>query len=391
MVDSVSQKRAHRGTSRGEGSNRCGRRPKAGWAFPTAGEMLRRPVIVAIAVTMLVLNIDSEPRAQGAVSFKGKTITMIVGSAAGGGTDATGRLIAPFLRKYLPGEPNIVIQNMPGANGITSVNYFVHRTQPDGLTVMMNSNSQIDPLVYRSSGALYDPKSLRIVGGIGRGGTIIFVSAKTEPHLYNKSEPPVVIGSIDVNPRAAMQPALWCIEYLGWNAKWVIGYRGTNEVMLAFDRREIDLTSTGNIFEIRDRLRNGELKILNQSGALENGKLVTRKDFDNAPLFTDQMRGKVTDPIAQKALDYWVALSNADKWVALAPNSADAIVEAYREAFRRLSTDKELLDLSEKISDGFTPIMAHDFESVVRTLADTPPEALDYIKGLMRKQGLRVK
>jgi hypothetical protein len=188
-----------------------------------------------------------------------------------------------------------------------------------------------------------------------------------------------------------MQPALWCIEYLGWNAKWVIGYRGTSELMLAFDRGEIELTSTGNMFEIQDRLRNGELKILNQSGALENGKLVARTEFGNVPLFTDQMNGKVTDPIAQKALDYWIALSNADKWVALAPNTADDVLEVYREAFRRLSTDKELLDLSSRISDGFTPIMAGDFEGLVHTLTDTPPEALDYMKGLMRKQGLRVR
>jgi hypothetical protein len=349
----------------------------------------RAGAICAVAFVAAGLLASFDARAE--VSFKGKTITMIVGSASGGGTDASGRLIAPFLRKYLPGEPNIVIQNMPGANGITSVNHFVHRTQPDGLAVMMNSNSQIDPIVYRGSGALYDPKALRIVGGIGRGGTIIFVSTKAEPRLYNKSEPPVVIGSIDVSPRAAMQPALWCIEYLGWNAKWVIGYRGTNEVMLAFDRGEIELTSTGNVFEIQDRLRNGELKILNQSGSIENGKLLSRRDFGAAPLFTDEMRGKVTDPIAQRALDYWVALSNADKWVALAPNTPDEIVGAYREAFRKLSADKELLDLSERISDGFTPIMAHDFEGLVQTLADTPPQALDYIKGLMRKQGLRVQ
>jgi hypothetical protein len=68
-----------------------------------------------------------------------------------------------------------------------------------------------------------------------------------------------------------------------------------------------------------------------------------------------------------RALDYWVALSNADQWVALAPNTADNIVEVCREAFRTLSMDKELLDLSERISGGFTRIMARDFEGLVQT------------------------
>src|SRR6266567_5805094 len=89
--------------------------------------------------------------AQGAVSFKGKTVTLLIGSDPGGGTDASGRLIALHLRKYLPGEPNIVVQNMPGASGITALNYFVHRTQPDGLTVIMGSISMVDPMNFRRS------------------------------------------------------------------------------------------------------------------------------------------------------------------------------------------------------------------------------------------------
>src|SRR4029077_18290637 len=93
--------------------------------------------------------------AQGAFTFKGKTITMIVGSEAGGGTDASGRLIAPYLRKHLPGGPHIVVHNMPGASGITSLNYFAQRTAPDGLTVMMGSISTIDPVVSRNASAQY--------------------------------------------------------------------------------------------------------------------------------------------------------------------------------------------------------------------------------------------
>src|ERR1700722_7497666 len=58
-------------------------------------------------------------------TFKGKTITMIIGYAPGGGTDLSGRLLASFLGKYLPGEPTIVVQNIPGADGMTAMNFFV--------------------------------------------------------------------------------------------------------------------------------------------------------------------------------------------------------------------------------------------------------------------------
>jgi len=351
--------------------------------------MLRKVVIAALAIVSLASALATGAGAQ--VSFKGKTLTMLIGSEPGGGTDASGRLIARFLSKYLPGEPSIAIQNMPGASGIVSVNHFVRRTQPDGLTVLMGSNSTIDPVVYRNSAAIYDPTQIPMVGGVARGGTIIFITSAAEKRLYDKSAEPAVIGTIAGMPRVAMQPALWGVEYLGWNAKWVAGYRGTNEVMIAFDRGEVDMTSTGNIFQIQDRLNSGHLKIVNQSGTFENGRFVRRAEFGDVPLFSDQMTGKITDPVAQKAFDYWSALASSDKWLGLAPGTSSDILETYRDAFRKSVADKEFVELGERISDGILPMTATEVRDVVAMLAATPPEALEYIKGLMRKQGLRTQ
>ncbi len=354
--------------------------------------MLEKGIAGVAFISLAVFGIaTSDAKAGAPLSFKGKTITMIVGSDPGGGTDASGRLIAPYLRRHLPGEPNIVVQNLPGASGITALNYFAHRTQPDGLTIMMGSISTIDPVVYRNSSAQYDPTTFRFAGGIGRGGSVIFIRGEAEPRLHDKSERPAVIGSVMGLPRPAMQPALWCIEYLGWNAAWVTGYHGTNETMLAFDRGEIDITSTGNIFQIQDRLNSGKLKIIVQTGAVEGGKIVPRAEFGDAPLFPALMQGKIKDKAAQKAFDYWTALNTGDKWLALAPGTPDLILEAYREAFQKVAADRDFRERGEKISDGFVPMAAHDVEIVVRALADTTTEAVDYTKGLMRKQGMRIQ
>src|SRR5438128_12535328 len=78
-------------------------------------------------------------RADEPVSFQGKTITMIVGSPAGGGTDTSARLIASLLANHLPGRPAVVVRNIPGAQGITAMNYFVKQVAPDGLTLMTAS------------------------------------------------------------------------------------------------------------------------------------------------------------------------------------------------------------------------------------------------------------
>jgi hypothetical protein len=329
--------------------------------------------------------------AQTAVSFKGKTITMLVGSEAGGGTDAAGRLIAMYLRKYLPGEPAVVVQNMPGASGMAELNFFVHRTQPDGLTVSMGSISTIDPVVFRSTNSQYDPRSFRFIGGIGRGGSVIFLNKGAVPRLYDKSAKPVMIASVQAMPRPAIQPVIWCIEYLGWNAAWVPGYRGTSETMFALDRGEADMTSTGNIFQIEDRLAKGQLQVVAQTGALHNGRIMGRPEFGNAPLIPDMLAGKIKEPIAQEAFRLWTALNTGDKWMALAPGTPDGVVAAYRDAFEKVVAEPEFLAQGDKISDGFAPMSAREVESVVATLAETPNEAVDYTKALMRKQGLRIQ
>ena len=329
--------------------------------------------------------------AEEAVNFKGKTITVLVGSEVGGGTDASARLIASFLTKYLPGNPAVLVQNLPGAGGIKALNFFVQRTEKDGLTIINGSISMLDPITSGGVNAQYDTKSLKFVGGVGRGGGAIFATKDAVERLYDKSKKPVIIGSALAVPRSIMQPALWAIEYLGWNAKWIVGYHGTNEVMLALDRGEIDMISTDNLFQIEDRLKNGQIKLVIQSGYMANGKLRGREDYGDTPLFPELMKGKIADPIAKKAYDYWEALNNGDKWMALSPGTPDNIVAAYREAFAKASADPEFLDKGKKISDGFVPMTSQDVETIARTLADTPPESLNFAKSLMRKQGIDVQ
>jgi hypothetical protein len=329
--------------------------------------------------------------AQDAVSFKGKSITMLTGDEPGGGTDVAGRLIALYLHKYLPGEPSVVVQNMSGGSGIAAMNYFVRRTQADGLTLYMGSISTIDPIVFRNANAQYDPKTFRLIGGLGRGGSVIFVNRGAEQRLYDSREKPVMVGSVQAMPRPGTQPILWSIEYLGWNGAWVGGYRGTNETMFALDRGEIDMTATGNMFQIQDRVRSGKIRIIYQTGALKDGRIVGRADFGDAPLFPDLIKGKIADPVAQKAFNLWTTLNTGDKWLALAPATPDGVLAAYRTAFDKLATEADFLAQGEKMSEGFTVMSARDVKTVVDTLADTPDEAVDFTKAMMRRQGLRIQ
>jgi hypothetical protein len=344
-----------------------------------------------VAVAAFAVTLGPSPSSAAEVSFKDKRIDMIIGYAAGGGTDAAGRLIAQFFSKYLPGSPNVVPRNVPGADGVTALNYMVTQTKPDGMTIAMNSSTQSDPLSYRKANAQYDPSTFEIIGGVGRGGTFLLASVDGEKRLHDKSAPPAIMGSIDALPRSGMQMTAWGIGFLGWNAKWIVGYRGTNDVMLALERHEIDMTSTGNMFQIQKFLQSGDYKIIYQSGILDNGELRERPELPDAPVFPKAMDGKITDPKAKAAFDYWQQINAMDKWVALMPGTPKDIVETYRAAFRKMTADPEFLALGKRMSDDFQPMEQKDVEYLINGLAHTPSDATDYMKTLLRSQGLRVE
>jgi len=312
---------------------------------------------------------------------------MVIGYAAGGGTDAAGRLIAANLGKHLPGNPTIVVQNVPGADGMVALNYIVQQTKPDGFTITMGSGTQIDPLHSRKPQAKYDPKDFNFIGGAGLGGTVLLINKDAEKRIFDKKADPVIMGALSGMPRSGMQMTAWGKEFLDWNVKWVVGYRGTSDLTVALERGEIDMTATGTIPLVQKMLATGKFKILAQSGMMQDGTFVQRPDFGDAPIIGKDMAGRIKDPVAQKGFEYWAALNMMDKWLALPPGTPQPIVDAYRKAFETMAKDPDYL---QRGSD-YTPVSHKDIEALVQTLSKTPNESITYISTMLRGQGLAVE
>jgi hypothetical protein len=211
-----------------------------------------------------------------------------------------------------------------------------------------------------------------------------------ESRLYDKSAPPVIMGTTSGAPRSNMAMAAWGREYLGWNLKWVAGYRGTNELFLALERGEVEMTATGNLAPIEKLLTTGKFKILVQTGNRRDGEFNGRAEFGDAPLIPVLMAGKIADPTAAAAFDYWLELHSGDeKWLALPPDSPAPMVETYRDAFRGLTQDQAFIERSRKIADDFTPITPADVERWMKKLGATSDAAIDFISTMMRRQGAK--
>ncbi len=325
-----------------------------------------------------------------AADFSGQRIHMVIGNEAGGGTDGSGRLLVPFFEKFLPGNPTVVVRNMPGASGVTAINYVHLHTKRDGLTLMVGSNSQVNPLIFGKAKGQYAPEKFQHVGGLGRGGSVLLIGTDAQKRLLDKTAAPLNYGVIDAT-RSSSQTTMWGVEYLGWNVKWVVGYRGSNETSMALERGEIDLSTTGNLFLIDRLVKTGKFKILTQQGEPENGKYVGRPDFGDAPIFADMIAGKITDPIAKQAFAYWESVNSVDKWIALGEGTPDDIVAAYRKAFEIMVKDPDFIDRGKKISEDLSPMYHVDMTRFIGQMAGVTDETENFIKSLLRKQGLRVE
>src|SRR4051794_911689 len=125
-------------------------------------------------------------KAEADVTFKGKTIEVILGSAPGGGTDGTTRLVGTYLEKYLPGNPTMRYRNVPGGHGAKALNYFM-KVKPDGLTWAGGGSSHVDPNSLRKGVTEYNPTRFNYFGGVQRGGSIVFMRADHKANLTDKS------------------------------------------------------------------------------------------------------------------------------------------------------------------------------------------------------------
>lgn len=321
----------------------------------------------------------------------GKTISMIIGFPVGGSTDLAGRLMAQFLTKYLPGNPTVIAQNMPGADGKAALNYFVRTAATDGMMITTGSGSQLDPRNYRTANTQYDPAKFRFVGGVSRGGTFQVISKKSLPALTNKSAPPVAIGAID-GTRSGEEVISWGIELLNWNAKWVVGYRASTETVFALERGEVDVASAGSSILVKRLIETGQFGLLSQSGTVVDGKMRRRSDFPDVPMMAELIAGKLATADARDAFSFLETMALMDPWIALTAGTPDATVAQYRDAFQKIATNPNFLEMGKSISEDIRPMYHSDLEWLVRTTAEKlTPGAEAYMRSLREKQGIRPK
>ncbi|MFT5538873.1 MAG: tripartite-type tricarboxylate transporter receptor subunit TctC [Alphaproteobacteria bacterium] len=307
---------------------------------------------------------------QAEVNFKGKTLTMVIPSRPGGGTDSIGRVVAAGMAKYLPGSPDLIFKNIPAGEGTKALNYFVEKVQPDGITFATSSGSQVYADTMRRKTVRYDPGKFNFIGHLPAPGGVVLMPKAMLGRLKDKSQPPLIFGGIR-GTRGQSQMAIWGPAFLGWNIRWVVGYQGSSGMNLAFERGETQVTANTNFSVIDPFLKSGTYVAISQTGLIK-GKDSTRSLlYPDVPLFHKMILPKLDSPEAKSAFRAWWTMVQVGKYFMLPPKTSAEVVKIYRAAFHKAMADK---DIDRQVKALWSPVYT----------VSTGPEMLELVQDIKK-------
>jgi tripartite-type tricarboxylate transporter receptor subunit TctC len=202
----------------------------------------------AAAAILLLVAVPPMARADAVADFyRGRTISLVVGYGPGGGYDLCARLLARHLGRYIPGNPTIVVQNMPGAGSLRAANYLFAVAPPDGATIgTIARDMPLVAVLGSVAGVRFDPRKFVWLGSsssFARDAHLLMVRkdapASSLEAARRQGFPPLVLGSTAEGTSGSDVPVL-LRHALGLNIKLVAGYPDNNAIFLAVDRGEVD-------------------------------------------------------------------------------------------------------------------------------------------------------
>lgn len=300
--------------------------------------------------------------------YRGKTVTLVVSSSPGGGYDIMSRTIAKYLPAHIPGNPRVVVQNMPGAGGIVAMNYFYRNAPKDGSFLgAMQNNTPFEPL-FGTKQAIYDPMKFNWLGSPSTEVGLITVWHTVPVNsIAELKARAVTMASSGANSTPSFYARL-INETLGTKMKIVVGYPGQNEAYLAMERGEVDgfpslfyntLNATKPNWR-KDKL----LKILLQYG------LEKEPQLPDVPSALDL----VTNPQDRLLLEAGLAEVTIGRPYLMPPGVPADRVAAMRKALQETFRDRGFVADADRMSLGVSaPRTAAQVEELIAKAYATPP------------------
>ena len=341
-----------------------------------------------IALLFVAVGLSAPARAQPAVEdfYKGKQINLIVGYGPGGGYDVVARLLARHLGRYVAGNPNIVVQNMPGAGSLRAANYLYSVAPKDGTAIgLFGSDMPLIGLIANNPNVQFDPRKFIWLGSSSSfAGDAYILMVRPDAAVKSIAEarasagPPLVLAGTGEGARDGDVPKI-LRDALGFNIKQVLGYPDTPSIFLAVERREVD----GRMFDFSSVKSNRPQWLKPDSGfhiLLQFARLARHPELPEVPTARELVLTAAARALVELAETPLLTMARPFAAPPGVPNDrARALQAAFLAAHRDAGLRAEAATLGVDIS----PLGADDMARSIEQMMHTSPEAFDYMKRLL--------
>jgi len=309
--------------------------------------------------------------------YSGRTVTILVGSGAGGITDTSARMIAAYIEKELPGGPTVIVQNMPGGGGVTMANHLYRSASKDGSVLGYSLPAIVTAQLMEPNRAKYDARELNWIGSaITASNSLSVISTSPVLTLEDARNDEIIIGASGRGSLLYQFPAM-AKALLGLEMRIITGYQGSAEISLAMERGEVHGQGAALDYWAISRpdwLTNGNLVHLVHIGP---------EDPERAP-GVPHLRDLVTSD-RDKALVAFLEIGADIGWPLFAPPDVPADrIDALRAAFTRMFDDQVFLEtFQSSMRTPLRPTSGENLTALVNRAVETPDTVIEAAKDVL--------
>jgi tripartite-type tricarboxylate transporter receptor subunit TctC len=343
--------------------------------MPDQARLYASPLGLLTAAALLA----AAPAAAQAPAFAGKNVTMIIGFGPGGGYDLWGRVVARHIGKHLPGNPNVVPQNMPGAGSFNATNHIYTIAPKDGSVMGIIARDAALGPITGATGARFDPTKITWLGTPTTETNVCIASntpqvkVKTAKDLFDKE---LIVGDTGVGTGTHAYPKA-LNGMVGTRFKIIAGFPSSSDVFLAMERGEVDgiCESLDSVSGKRpDWIPQKKVVILFQGGAQPNPEL---KDV---PFVLDFAK----TPEDRQAIEFLYAGQGIGRPFIAPPDMPADRVKMVRDAFMATMKDPAFIEDARKQKLDVEPEDGEHLAALIRKIYATPKPVVDKIAELIK-------
>ena len=340
-------------------------------------------IMAAALFASISLFCSSAAQAQATPFYKDKTIRIIVGFTAGGLYDQYARILSRHMPKYIPGNPNIIVQNMPGAGSLTATNYVSSVAKPDGLTLgMPGSGIYLDQMLGRKE-ATFDVTKLAWLGSVDQRDLVLYMKAdsqwKSIEDILSISEP-AKCGATGTSDLTTIMVNI-LEETLGAKFNNVRGYPGGVEIDLAIEKGEIHCRGTGITTHFAREPyftwhKSGFDRHIVQPGAKKDSRL------PEAPTLSELMDKRKTPALSRNVARVMLVSATLGRPLIGTPGIPPDRIKILREAYLKAFAEPEVVQEAKKSRLDLETLPGDEVETQIREVMNQPKEVIDRVKKL---------